>query len=653
MGLVNKILALFAAGALGLASTDLIKGREIQQETGTNKRVILVDETAQKGLRRNNQTFGIAAVDLDNDEDDDLVISNHGNNFPAVYLNNDGVFKDSSSVLSSEISRIMDRHGPLVLDLDNDGDSDIIFAGGGANGVGLGSPNEVYRNLLIESGKLSFENVSDNVNVGTNKFRSRSFFPVSSSNGSKVDLYLVGKFRAGFHNSYFVNKSLDDIIFLEKDKNLAIPSDSEGVGFFADYNRDGKPDLFLIDHYKVKIFKNRNGKFKLIKTTFSDVAPVESIALGDLNNDGYPEVYLGMRKPHSFSDNVSFNSKEIHFVINNQKNDLADRIDFKTNASEIGIDFLPAKGLNKDNPSDVYIGRNKINPKSRVTTIKSIDANGMPEFNEPGIYLWKDEGINQWHMYVKWKQEQNISEERGLISSENLYDIRPSLLESFVTKGARDKIYINNQGKEFKYLKKFKSRWFSHSNSTRSVTMSYDFDNNGFADIIGIRGSQPGEYNGNLFVLLNQGDFKFRLKTIKSKNDDIYQADKLVVGFFNPDLLPDVFITNGWGLMPENNGPYQLFINHTSNTNNSTIIQLEGVYSNRDALNTQIELYDRSGNLLGYRERFIRGRAQDSPKLQFGLGDYKGRITAKIMWPSGKEQKAKIRPNSINYIKEK
>jgi len=77
-----------------------------------------------------------------------------------------------------------------------------------------------------------------------------------------------------------------------------------------------------------------------------------------------------------------------------------------------------------------------------------------------------------------------------LISSENLYDIRPSLLESFVTKGARDNIYINNQGKEFKYLKIFKSRWFSHSNSTRSVTMSYDFDNNGYADIIGIRGDR-------------------------------------------------------------------------------------------------------------------------------------------------------------------
>jgi len=73
MGLVNNLLALFAAGVLGLAFTDSIKAHDIQHVTGTIIRVILVDESMKRGLKSNSHTFGIAAVDLDIDGDVDLV----------------------------------------------------------------------------------------------------------------------------------------------------------------------------------------------------------------------------------------------------------------------------------------------------------------------------------------------------------------------------------------------------------------------------------------------------------------------------------------------------------------------------------------------------------------------------------------------------
>ena len=96
-------------------------------------------------------------------------------------------------------------------------------------------------------------------------------------------------------------------------------------------------------------------------------------------------------------------------------------------------------------------------------------------------------------------------------------------------------------------------------------------------------------------------------------------------GFFNDDGLPDLFYTNGDGLMPSHRGPYQLWFNSSDSPGGYLILELEGGTSNRDAIGAQVELRDAAGALLGYRELGpAYGRSQDTHKLHFGLADHPG-----------------------------
>jgi len=155
---------------------------------------------------------------------------------------------------------------------------------------------------------------------------------------------------------------------------------------------------------------------------------------------------------------------------------------------------------------------------------------------------------------------------------------------------------------------------------------------------------------------LNQGEFSFeisRLGSLDSREDDIGQADQMIAGFVNQDGLIDLFMTHGFGLIPGNRGPYKLFLNRTESDNNYVIIELQGRSSNRDAIGAQVEVKVEDGTLLGYKELGAGyNTMQGTHKIHFGLGSYKGKIKAHILWPNGHEQSVEVILNSINTIVE-
>jgi hypothetical protein len=75
--------------------------------------------------------------------------------------------------------------------------------------------------------------------------------------------------------------------------------------------------------------------------------------------------------------------------------------------------------------------------------------------------------------------------------------------------------------------------------------------------------------------------------------------------------------------------------NTSTNTGHWLEIQLRGTRSNRDAVGAQVTL--EAGGKRQYRQKLIgkpRG-SQESPRLHFGLGDYNGPLTVRVLWPSG------------------
>jgi len=131
------------------------------------------DATVESGLERFSESFGAVFTDIDNDGDDDLIVSNHGLFIPSIYLNKSGSFEDLSRLF--RLRRPRDWHGATVVDMDNDGDRDIAIAGGGGGGIKKGAPNLLFRNMLKETGDLAFTKIAKEVEVIKQKWRGLIF----------------------------------------------------------------------------------------------------------------------------------------------------------------------------------------------------------------------------------------------------------------------------------------------------------------------------------------------------------------------------------------------------------------------------------------------------------------------------------------------
>lgn len=608
----------------------------------------LVDSTDTTGLTKYTPTFGAAAADIDNDGSDDLVISNHGQ-IPSLYLNKNGVFENHSHLLPEQ--KLKDRHGVAAVDLDNDGDKDLIFAAGGGDGLGPGHTNSLYRNLLNETGKLAFEDISLKAGIVCRPWRSRHFLPLPNKDGSLIDIYLVCRLREECPNLYFSNHSSKEIrLVVDESHGLNRPFQSRGKDVFFDYDRDGDQDLLIILTRQPVIYEKVDNCYERNDLILKRILQVYSVGIADLNNDGYLDIFFGMEANPSGGDNISFNDKEIHFFVRKHESDPSERISFSIKGKSININFtyrIPGKTVN--DPSNIFIGQYKQNPPSRIASISAEIAQGEPLFDKPGIYIWKDPGIKRWH--IEWIYGEEKRKDKGKIIAESITNLKKEEFETLPVSAVQDKIFINKKGEVFEELGSFE---LTHSHTTRTVTIC-DLNNDGFLDIVGIRGSETGRYNGEPFVLINYGNLRFEFRNIMQNNeDDIYQADQLVYGFFNDDGLPDLFFTNGFGLNPGSFGPYKLFLNNTRTTGNYVIVELEGSIANRDAIGAKVELFTIESDFLGYRQIGAGfNRSQSSHKLHFGLGQINNELIVRIKWPGTSNwDERTIIINKINYIKQ-
>jgi hypothetical protein len=610
--------------------------------------VRFVDATRSWGLDRFSQTFGAVAADIDNDGRDDLLVSNHSRP-PSLFLNRGAFFADRSDLLPEQV--VSDWHGLAAVDVDNDGDKDILCAGGGSDGVGPGAVNRLFRSLLTETGDLRFENASQAAGIAFQPWRTRAFLSLPSPDGFRVDFYMVGLPRDDCPNLYLSNRSDPGRIVLDVDPGLGLNRvlGSEGLDLFFDYDRDGDPDLILLRQFHPRFYERRPDGYQERDWILPDVGPVYHLAAGDLDNDGYPDLFLSAYPPFVESDNLSSDAHELHFVVRRQDADSSDRLQFNAPGDSIEIDFsqhTPANPVTR--ATDIYIGPKGHNPPSRHATVKASEAEGRPNQDRPGTYLWKDPGASLWH--VEWRYGANPGPFKGRIMAPGLSGVTPSGFETLPPVPAEDAILLNRPGRGFQKLETLP---LVHDTRTRAAAM-VDLNNDGLLDVVGIRGSEQGRPNGRPFALVNLGQLRFHvLPVMDSPDDDLFQADQLVVGFFDGDGRPDAFFTNGNGLNPGDQGPYKLFLNKTDTDGGFVILHLRGTAANRDAIGAEVELYSAERTFLGYREVGSGfHRQQSTLAVHFGLGHLETPgLVAAIRWPgtSGWDFR-RVEPNRVNEI---
>lgn len=238
--------------------------------------------------------------------------------------------------------------GVALFDFDKDGKLDVFFPGGGRyeGQTVLGNPCRMYRNL----GNLKFEDVSAAVG-------------------------LAGPFQY-----------------------------SHGAAAF-DYDNDGWTDLLLTGYNRLVLLKNEGGKRFVdvtAKAGLTDQLWSTSAGWGDLDGDGFPEVYVchygnwGFEKPFIHPRDCTYDGKTLdvcqprkfdalpHSVYKNNGNgtftDVSATLVKKTDGRGIGVLFAD---VNNDGRADVYVANDTTDNYLYLNRGKKV---GVVEWEEVGLY---------------------------------------------------------------------------------------------------------------------------------------------------------------------------------------------------------------------------------------------------------------------------
>jgi hypothetical protein len=147
------------------------------------------------------RTLDIAAADIDNDGDTDIIASNFGG--PGVYYLNDGTATLDSGNFPTQVaySSVNRRTWAVgIADFDGDGDLDILEANSGSSAQS-GQVNSLYLNRLLERNNLEF---SSEIRMTTNAdlARSRALALGDIDNDGDIDVVFGENPVSGGHPGY-------------------------------------------------------------------------------------------------------------------------------------------------------------------------------------------------------------------------------------------------------------------------------------------------------------------------------------------------------------------------------------------------------------------------------------------------------------------
>lgn len=416
---------------------------------------------------------------------------------------------------------------------------------------------------------------------------------------------------------------------------------------FGDFDGDGWDDLYVCARQgENKLYRNRgNG-------TFIDVgkaAGVNSSAntrlaiWGDLNNDGYPELYLGNE-----------NEPDILFLNNGNGTftDIAWNAGIYNPANPFSVSMAD---VNQDGWLDIYVANFKTENKlylnngnltfsdytfrSGAFSTRNAMATLFFDFDNDrdlDLYLVHDGQPNLFYRNTGDGRFEEISEAAGVADpgfgmGADAGDINnDGWLDLYVTNLYENKLYLNNGDGTFSDISKtagvddYGMGW---------GTNFLDFNNDGWLDLYVANDSYFSPYPNVLYQ--NNGDLTFRIVEaegpVSSKLGGYGSACADIDLNGSVDIALSNTGTNDRLQLFENNYPPESWVG----------FQLTGTTSNRDAVGARMEVWDDQG--VKRMEEVVAGSSfasQNSLLQHFGLGAATGIDSVRILWPSGLEQRA-------------
>lgn len=499
--------------------------------------------------------------------------------------------------------------GVALFDYDGDGDLDVFFVQSMA--LDSGAPtfpppagfkpgNRLFRNMLKETGKLQFVDVTE---------------------------------RAG------------------------LVSNGYGMGVaVGDYNNDGYPDLYVTNFGSNVLYRNNgNG-------TFTDVTKQAGLADGgwstsaswfDYDKDGLLDLYVahyldftvrGNKECFTPTGERDYCSPKAYKGVGDRlyRNLGSGKFEDVTQKAGIGAAVAPGLGVssadfNNDGWPDIYVANDG---EANLLWL----SNGNGTFRESALLggaAYSADGIARAGM--------------GLAVG----DFDASGNESiFVTNLTREgaTLYRNSGSAQFNDSTMQFGLYLPTVPFTGFGTDWFDYDNDGRPDLFiadgavtmveGLRG-EPYPYHQHNLLLRNEGP-KFR--DVSAEAGAPFALSEVGRGVAFGDIdnngTVDIVVAN-------NNGPARLLLNETKARGHWVELRLRGTKSNRDAMGARV-IVKRTGQPAMLRRVHTDGSYLSSSdvRLHVGVGDASS-VSVVVEWPSGlKEAWENLRINVENVVAE-
>ena len=586
-------------------------------------------------MSHSSESYGASWGDLNGDGFLDLYASNHRTQ-DSLFLNRgNGTFVDISNQIQDWVRRPdADTHGGTWADFDNDGDQDLMISTGGGPSELLVNDHQRLVDRAQQLG-IGFSNLDGRMPVWLDYDRDHLLDVVVIQFGSGARLFHQnpgGEFTettetAGLNCLHSQYAQLMDVT---GDARLDFLCPAESLFPQKIYNPITWPWTPLSDAAQAA-------------TSLPIVANATDSVVADFNNDGHMDLFVlggGQLRPSSVVQGganalealLSGGSKGFQFV--------------SDGPVTLSVDWNNAGG------GDGYLGKIQIghlgrHPAGATFTLSPADpaVAGMPPEPTspaamPAMQLGYDPPTHRWTVRMVAKATQGL----GAFSSVYVRATTAAPVTGLVATGlwptdgpARPTLLINQGGT---FADETVAAGLAAPVQCSSVTAG-DFDNDMYVDLyLACRTGASNianilyhnNHNGTFTMVPSAGGAAGPIGLALTNNAGA--ADSVVTGDYDVDGFLDLFVTNGFNMLPMYVGGPNTLYHNNGNANHWLELDLVGVNSDRDATGAIVFA---SANGIG-QWRVQDGRyhrwSQDAKRIHFGLGSAT-MVSFFVKWPSG------------------
>lgn len=363
---------------------------------------------------------------------------------------------------------------------------------------------------------------------------------------------------------------------------------------WADINNNGRKDVLLVNatQHKSKLFLNNgNGNFSELKKSGIDPHPqyFHGAAFADFDNDGFVDLII-----------TNFFQTRFHQLYRNNGNNTFSPVTNTPVTTESERAMAPILAdYNNDGLVDIFIPNGNDQPNSLFKNL------GNFQFEKV-----KDKAIEA-------DAKNSVGAAWGDFNNDGFLDLVVSNAS-----GQNNDLYQNNGDGTFI---KLGNSIVSQQGGDSHGAAWLDLNNDGFLDLYITNDKGPS------FLYINDGIGGFTRKLEEVISGKLGNAYGVAVGDYNKDGQLDLAVST------HTDGTTRFFC-HNGTPNQWIGFQLQGEYSNKQALGAKIAI--KSNGQWQYRQNlpFNGFGSQSMQNIHFGLGNAAVVDSVQVWWPSGTRQ---------------